>query len=214
VTPSVRLVFLLALFFCSGACGLLYQVLWLRLLSLVFGVTIYAASTVLAAFMAGLALGSFLAAPLMLFGVAEMLIGVAAMATPVALDAATAAYGALHTLQPESMALLTVARVVCGFFVLLPPTLLMGMTLPLLSASSLVRGSAFGSRLSALYGINTAGAVCGAILAGFYLIGAIGIQRSFLLGAAVNLAVGLLALWLSRQEEAAVGVVASAQAES
>ena len=50
--------FLLLLFFCSGACGLIYQVLWLRLLSLVFGVTVYAASTVLAAFMAGLALGS------------------------------------------------------------------------------------------------------------------------------------------------------------
>ena len=49
------------LFVCSGACGLTYQVLWLRLLALVFGVTVHAASTVLASFMAGLALGSLLA---------------------------------------------------------------------------------------------------------------------------------------------------------
>lgn len=54
---------LLVLFFCSGASGLAYQILWLRQLSFVFGVTAYAASTVLAAFMAGLALGSWLAGP-------------------------------------------------------------------------------------------------------------------------------------------------------
>ena len=96
----MRLATLLVLFFFSGACGLIYQVLWLRLLSLVFGVTVYAASTVLAAFMAGLALGSVLAGrlhrarqrPLLVFGVAEILIGVSALATPLALDAASALY--------------------------------------------------------------------------------------------------------------------------
>ena len=50
-----------SLFFLSGAAGLVYQVLWLRRLALVFGVTVYAASTVLAAFMAGLAIGSLIA---------------------------------------------------------------------------------------------------------------------------------------------------------
>src|SRR5918996_1385628 len=52
---------LLLLFFATGACGLVYQQLWVRLLSLVFGVTVYAVSTVLASFFAGLALGSFAA---------------------------------------------------------------------------------------------------------------------------------------------------------
>ena len=74
---------LLLLFVCSGACGLAYQVLWLRQLSYVFGVTAYAASTVLAAFMAGLALGSWLAGPILArirrplraFGIAELLVG-------------------------------------------------------------------------------------------------------------------------------------------
>ena len=51
-------------FFLSGATGLVYQVLWLRMLGLVFGHTVYAITTVLAAFMAGLALGSFVFARL------------------------------------------------------------------------------------------------------------------------------------------------------
>jgi spermidine synthase len=205
----VRLVLLLVLFFFSGACGLIYQVLWLRLLALEFGVTVYAASTVLAAFMTGLALGSGLAGrivtrvgrPLLVFGVAEVLIGLSALATPLALDAASTLYQQLHQLSDGSLALLTAARLVTGFVVLLVPTLLMGLTLPVLSASSLVRGSAFGARVSALYAVNTAGAVTGAVLAGFYLIGAIGISRSFQIAAALNVAVGVLAVVLSRQIE-------------
>jgi spermidine synthase len=85
---------LLLRFVCSGACGLAYQVLWLRQLSYVFGVTAYAASTVLAAFVAGLALGSWMAAPILArirrplraFGIAELLVGLSAIATPAALD--------------------------------------------------------------------------------------------------------------------------------
>ena len=204
----MRLELLLALFFCSGVCGLIYQVLWLRLLSLVFGVTVYAASTVLAAFMAGLALGSALAGPLLarvkrpllVFGIAEILIGFAALLTPLGLDAASALYQAIYRQMPGSLPVLTVARLSASFAVLLMPTVLMGLTLPVLSASSVVRGSRFGSRVSALYAINTAGAVTGAVLTGFYLIGAIGIQRSFFLGAAINVTVGLVAVILSRRE--------------
>jgi spermidine synthase len=205
----VRLAILLLLFFCSGVCGLIYQVLWLRLLSLVFGVTVYAASTVLAAFMAGLAGGSAFAGrivsrvkrPLLVFGLAEILIGISALVTPLALDAAAALYASLYPATGGSIVVLTAARLVTGFVVLLVPTVLMGMTLPVLSASALVRGSSFGARVGALYAINTAGAVCGAIATGYYLIGAVGIHRSFLIGAFVNVAVGLAALLLSRRVE-------------
>ncbi|HUE85288.1 MAG TPA: fused MFS/spermidine synthase [Vicinamibacterales bacterium] len=201
----MRLAILLLLFFGSGVCGLIYQVLWLRLLALVFGVTVYAASTVLAAFMAGLATGSVIAdrvvarvrRPLVVFGVAEILIGVSALITPVALDAATGLYARLYPLTGGSLPVLTAARLLTGFVVLLVPTILMGMTLPVLSASTLVRGSSFGRRVSALYAVNTAGAVTGAVLTGFYLIGAIGMQNSFLLGASINVAVGVVALVLA-----------------
>lgn len=197
---------LLALFFFSGVCGLTYQVLWLRQLSLVFGVTVYAASTVLAAFMAGLALGSLLAEralrrlprPLLMFGIAEVLIGLAALATPLALDLVTGVYVALNRAAPDSLGLLTVARLVGSFAVLLVPTMLMGVTLPLLSASPVVSGTQHGARIGALYAMNTFGAVCGALLTGFVLIGAIGMQRTFLLAAAVNVGVGALAWALSR----------------
>jgi spermidine synthase len=205
-----RLAIVLLLFFFSGACGLIYQVLWLRLLSLVFGVTVYAATTVLAAFMSGLALGSVLAAPLLrrvrrpltVFGLAEMLIGASALATPLGLRAAEGLYRALYSAAPESLTLLTLARLVCALLVLLVPTILMGLTLPVLSASSLVRQSHIGARISALYAINTAGAVFGAVVTGFVLIGAIGIQRSFYLAAAVNTLVGAVALLASEERDA------------
>jgi spermidine synthase len=214
----VRLAILLILFFASGVCGLIYQVLWLRMLALVFGVTVYAASTVLAAFMAGLATGSAIAdrviarvrRPLVVFGVAEILIGVSALLTPVALEAATALYARLYPMTGGSLPVLTAARLATGFVVLLVPTILMGMTLPVLSASTLVRGSSFGTRVSALYAINTAGAVTGAVLTGFYLIGSIGIQNAFLLGASINVLVGIVALVMAAGVDETVAAASTA----
>ena len=99
--PGWLLPLLSLLFFCSGACALIYQVMWLRLLALVFGVTVYAASTVLASFMGGLALGSFAAgrlagrlrSPLRAFGLIEIGVGLSALATPVAARRDQAASG-------------------------------------------------------------------------------------------------------------------------
>jgi spermidine synthase len=199
---------LLGLIFFSGASALVYQVLWQRLLSITFGVTVFATSTVLAAFMSGLTLGSLLAPrlvgrfrrPLSTFALAEILIGVSALGTPLALEGAEWLYQNVRAFGADSFAALTLARLLGSFVVLLLPTMLMGMTLPLLCASSLVRGSHFGARLGLLYGINTAGGVCGVLVTGFVLIGTLGTRQSLLLAAAVNLTVGLLALLLARRE--------------
>lgn len=207
---------LACLFFLSGACGLTYQVLWLRLLSLVFGVTVHAASTVLASFMAGLALGAWLAArlaarghPLRVFTALEAGIAVSALLTPWLLDAASGLYRPLATAVPDSLPILTVARVVASSAVLIVPTVLMGATLPVLSQSSLVRQAA-GARLGALYAVNTAGALAGALLTGYVLIGALGIQRTFLLAAAANLVVAAGAWWLAGRAESPARHEASA----
>ena len=203
--PSMRsrstFVALCLLFVCSGACGLTYQVLWLRLLSLVFGVTVHAASTVLAAFMAGLALGSLLAErlarrghPLRVFAALEAGIAVAALATPALLGAAASLYRPLSTIAGDSLWILTAGRFVASFAVLLVPTVLMGATLPVLSRADLVRAS--GARLGTLYAVNTTGALAGALATGYVLIGGIGIQRTFLLAAALNVAVAAIAWWL------------------
>ena len=208
VPPPMRRDFrfslLCALFLLSGACGLTYQVLWLRLLALVFGVTVHAASTVLASFMAGLALGSLLAErlarrghPLKVFAALEAGIAVSALATPALLDLATGAYRPLSAAFPDSLGVLTAARFVCSAAVLLVPTVLMGATLPVLSHAPLVR-AAPASRLGALYAVNTTGAVVGALMTGYLLIGGLGIQRTFVLAALVNLLVAAGAWALSR----------------
>ncbi len=178
----------------------------MRQLSLIFGVTAYAASTVLAAFMAGLALGSWLAGPLLArikrplfaFGVAEIVIGASAIATPVALSLSSSLYAALYAAAPDSFVLQTGARLMSAFVVLLVPTMLMGLTLPLLSASPLVKSAQASSGIGALYAVNTAGAVSGALLTGFVLIGAIGQHRTFLAAATLNALVGLAAMALDR----------------
>ncbi|HEU4928175.1 MAG TPA: fused MFS/spermidine synthase [Vicinamibacterales bacterium] len=197
---------LAVLFFLSGACALIYQVLWLRQLSLIFGVTVYAASTVLATFMAGLAIGSAAAGrlservrrPLLWFGAAEALIGVTALLSPLALDLVTAGYVALAP-GLESRALATALRFACSAAVLLVPTVLMGATLPLVLQSSVIDAPGVAARLSLLYGINTAGAVAGCLLAGFVLIGGLGISATSRIAASVNVAIGAAAIVMARR---------------
>ena len=195
-------------FFLSGISGLMYQVLWLRLLSVVFGVTAYAASTVLASFMCGLAVGSVLAGrladrtrdPLRWFGLVELGIGVSALLTPWLLDAAQVLYTAIATNVPDGQgAVLTLARFACSSAVLLVPTALMGATLPLVVRSSLVQRGDLGPRIGLLYAVNAGGAITGAILAGFYLIGLIGLRRTFLVAAGLNALVAVTAFALSRR---------------
>ena len=103
---------------------------------------------------------------------------------------------------PDSVGLLTVVRFVLSFTVLLVPATLMGASLPIVVRSALVRSGRLGERVSLLYATNTAGAIAGTLLAGFWLIGERGLTFSFRLAAGVNIAVGLVALVGSRIWEA------------
>lgn len=193
---------LLILFFGSGVCALVYQVMWLRLLALVFGVTVYAASTVLAGFMAGLGIGSYAAGrlatritrPLAAFGIAEVLVGITAFASPVVLDALTRVWVVLHPSLPDSVAVITIIRFVVAFLVLIVPTSLMGATLPLVIKSAVAREDRIGGRIGLLYAVNTTGAIIGALVAGFYLISEVGVSLSFRMAAIGNLVIGIVAL--------------------
>lgn len=176
--------------------------MWLRLLALVFGVTVYAASTVLAGFMAGLGLGSFVASrlaaritrPLAAFGIAEALVGVTAFVSPVVLDALTQVWVRIHPSLPDSLAMITIIRFVVAFLVLIVPTSLMGATLPLVIKSAVAREDRIGGRIGLLYAINTTGAIVGALGAGFYLISGIGVELSFRIAALTNIAIGVVAV--------------------
>jgi spermidine synthase len=194
------------LFFGSGISALIYQVLWLRLLGLTFGVTIYAASAVWASFMAGLAIGSAAAGalgdrvrnPLRWFGACELLVGVTAFATPATLDALQHLYVVAYPSLPHSLPLLTAARFAMAGLVLVVPTALMGATLPLVIKSTAFESAGLGRHIGVLYGVNTAGAIAGTMAAGLYLIPGPGIHRTFVIAAAVNAVVGAGAILLGR----------------
>lgn len=194
------------LFLFSGFSALIYQIVWLRLLSLVFGVTVFAASAVITSFMGGLALGSWLGGrladrarhPLRLFALVEVAVAASAMLVPWALDGAQVLYAVLHRQLQDSLVPLTIARLVCSGLVLLVPTTLMGASLPLLARHVATSAGGNARRIGFLYAANTAGGILGTAVSGFWLIGGIGIAASTRLSAAVNLTVGLGALALSR----------------
>jgi spermidine synthase len=206
VVPRWLLPTLVLLFFFSGISALVYQVLWLRLFTLVFGVTVHAASAVLASFMTGLALGSVVAGrladragnPLRWFACAEAAIGLSALLTPIIMGAADQLYVTLYPVLPEGPASVTLVRFLLALAILLIPTTMMGATLPLVVKSSLTQLEGIGQRVGLLYASNTAGAIAGTLLGGFVLVGGIGITASFQLAAALNGLVALVAALASR----------------
>jgi spermidine synthase len=199
------------LFFLSGASALIYQVLWLRMLALILGVTVYAASAVLTSFMGGLALGSWaggrfadrVRSPVRAFALIELGIAMTALAVPLALDGVGALYAVLHARDPDDLARLTAARVLCSGLILLVPTTLMGASLPMLARHVAARRGPVAGRIGLLYAANTAGGIAGSVLAGFVLIGAIGMIATMRVAAALNVAVGLCALLLRGARAAA-----------
>ncbi len=209
---------LLVLFFVSGATGLLYEVIWMRRLTLVFGATQLAIATVLAAFMAGLALGATAGGRfadkrtdlLTIYGLLELVIGGYALAFPYLSDAATGMYRA--SVAAESVHFWSSQLVHLGMMglLLLIPTAAMGATLPLLVRWSTVRLSRVGTRAGLLYGFNTAGAVVGTWVTGFVLLPAIGVRWTETSAAVANIAVGVIALawgWLDKQRDQVIEVV-------
>ncbi len=213
VAPRRALIPLLALFFVSGGAGLLYEVLWMRRLTLVFGATQPAVATILAAFMLGLALGAAIGGRiadrrsdlLRLYGLLELGIAAYALAFPSLVRGGTHVYRFFfeaETVQYWSSQALH--GVLMGGLVLLP-TIAMGATLPLVVRWATDRLSAVGARGGVLYGFNTAGAVVGVWAAGFVLLPWLGVRGSELLGAVANAMVGCVALvWSARSRATAV----------
>jgi len=197
---------LLLLYGLSGAAALVYQVLWVRLLGLTFGVTVYAAATVFASFMAGLAAGSALGGrladrtrnPLRAFGLIELGAGITALASPVLLDAVQALFIRWHPGTSEGDLRLTLLRFFLSAIVLIVPAMLMGATLPMIvRAARAYAGHA--ARLGVLYGTNTIGAMTGTLMAGLWMVPALGMTRSFLLAAGLNALIGVTAILASRR---------------
>ncbi|HKC40171.1 MAG TPA: fused MFS/spermidine synthase [Gemmatimonadales bacterium] len=200
------------LFFLSGATGLVYELLWVRVLYQSFGSTIQSVTTVVAAYMGGLGLGAWLFGritdrsprPAVLYGKLEIAIGAFGIISPLVLGLAHWIYlgtaGALGLGSAASVAL----RFGLAALVLLIPTTLMGGTLPVLTRALMGddRGLLKPS-LGRLYGLNTLGAMIGTALAGFVLIELVGVRASLWTTAAINLAIGAAAIVLGREQSLA-----------
>jgi len=203
-------------FFLSGASCLIYEVVWLRWLVQLLGATALAVSTILATFMAGLALGSWvggrLAArrrrPLVTYGILELAIGAYALVLPVLLQGVPAALPYLGVTGDSSFENLSLVRFALSGTLLLVPTACMGATLPVLAQLAAPDPEVRGGRIGRLYAINTAGAVLGTATAGFVLLPVLGVTRTNAIAAALNGAVGLAAILAGRGRVVHSGVPA------
>jgi spermidine synthase len=194
------------LFFLSGAAALVYQVVWVRALTLVFGGSHLAVTAVLSVFMAGLAIGGYaigtradrVAKPLALYGLLELGIALSALAFAGLMQVYPTLYVLLAQGRDAATLYLTAVRILFSVVALIVPTILMGGTLPVLSRFVARQPDGLRSHLSFLYGFNTLGAVLGAILAGFVLLRLYSISTTLYIAVVTNVLIGAASLLLQR----------------
>jgi predicted membrane-bound spermidine synthase/tetratricopeptide (TPR) repeat protein len=200
-------------FFFSGAAGLIYQVVWTRMLTQIFGNTTYAIATVLSAFMAGLAIGSYLFGQIadrgkndfLLYGILEFGVGVYGFAVPWLFALAQKVYGPIFGLNESYPFIFNLVLFFLSFVLLVFPTLLMGATLPVLSRFFVRSFAQFGRRVGDLYATNTFGAVIGCAAGGFLLIPTLGMRTTVYVAAGVNMFIAAVILIVDRiRDKAAV----------
>lgn len=202
--------FIYLLFFLSGSSGLIYEIIWNRKLTLIFGGTVYAVSTILTVFFTGLALGAFLIGramdrgrdPISTYVILELLIGSFGLSSPWIFLGIEKIYFYIHPLVDAGLPGLTAIRFVLSFVALLLPTTLMGATLPVL-VKLVVKADervAFGA--GRLYAVNTLGAALGTILSAIVLIPLVGVDGSLYLAGTINLTIGIAAFFVLRRASA------------
>ncbi len=209
---------ILFLFFASGISGLIYEIVWTRIFTLLFGNTTYAISTVLTAFMAGLAAGSFIfgrivdklqnnsqfsifnfqfsipKSPLMLYAILELCIGISALLVPPSLSILDNFYISILGDSLPSAFYSNIVRFLISFFILFIPTTLMGGTLPVLSRFFIHKIEELGWNVAIIYAVNTLGAVIGCFMTGYMFIATIGVKNTTLLAVFINIMVGVVAM--------------------
>lgn len=207
------------IFFLSGAAALIYEVLWVRYLSVIFGGSHLAVTTVLAVFMGGLALGSYKIGKavgnykklLRLYGLLELGIAASVLVFVALMHFYPTIYVPLAQIAEDSTIYLSFIRITFATIALIIPATLMGGTLPVLSnfIASRVRG--LGSRLSFLYGFNTIGAVVGAAATGFFFLGNYHVSTTLSIAVLINVLVGILGIVLQGKAQAVLEKAAAGE---
>jgi len=195
-------------FFISGATGLIYEVVWTRLLTLVLGNTHYSVSTVLTTFMGGLALGSFFGGrlidrggqPLLIYALLEGAIGIYCFLIPHFIDASLPFFQWIYTNFQQSHTLTSFFRFgVCGVILLIPASL-MGATLPILGKFVSNDPEVIGRDVGTLYAVNTFGAVAGALASAFVFMKLYGVTTTIWIAAGLNIGLASVILIFFRSQ--------------
>jgi spermidine synthase len=204
-------------FFFSGIAGLIYEVVWTRMLTQIFGNTTYAIATVLSAFMAGLAIGSYLFGRIadwgkndfLLYGALEAGVGVYGFLVPQLFEMGQKLYRPIFGLNESFPFLFNLLLFFLSFVLLVFPTLLMGATLPVLSRFFVRNLGELGRKVGDLYATNTLGAVLGCAFAGYVLIQELGMRRTVFLAATINLVIAAVILIVDRIRDKRPGELAA-----
>ncbi len=191
--------------FSSGLAALVYEVVFMRKLTLVFGTTVYSVSCVLASFMAGLSLGSWLLGRyvgkfknlLQWYGFIEFGIGGSAYLISILIPKIELLYPILFSSVTQRPLFFTFIQFIFCFLLLLPPTVLMGATFPLVTHLLVSDERELGRKVGAFYAINTFGGAIGALLASYLLIPLLGVSGTIEAAVMINGVIGAIMLILS-----------------
>lgn len=209
--------------FASGAASLIYQVVWMRRLALVFGSTTLATSTVLAAFLGGLAIGTWIwgrlgdLRPQSVLGAlagAEIATGIYGLASLLIFRLVQTMYLSVYPPLANRLALFTSVQFALSALAILPPTLLMGASLPLLARLTISTSRGMVRSAGSIYGWNTLGAACGAAATTYMLLPIYGLSSSIEFAAVMNVLVGAAAIYMLWRKWAAPTTAATLLAGS
>jgi spermidine synthase len=198
--------------FISGLCALIFQTAWLREFRLIFGATTPASAAVLAIFMGGLGLGNAVLGrrvdasknPLRLYALFELGISAATVASPFLLVMVRSLYFSIGGQQTLGITGATIVRLLLSTLVIGVPTFLMGGTLPAAARAATAADDRVRGSIGWLYGLNTIGAVIGALASTFILLERLGNRETLWAAAAVNIANACLAWQLAKSWTSAV----------
>jgi spermidine synthase len=204
--PGGKMVALvLTCFFFSGLTGLIYEILWTRMIVKIIGGAPFAVSIVLTVFMAGLGLGSYIASRTVdrikeparlvrIYGILELAIGAYGLLIPLLLSAFTPLYAVIYNRLFSHFMLYNILTFIGCSIILCIPVICMGATLPILCRFYVRSLSRLSTHAGRLYGLNTIGAALGALLCGFWLINYLGMPGTLILAVLINAAIGLSCL--------------------
>jgi len=203
---NVKIPLLLA-FSLSNAAALIYQIVWSRELGYIFGTSMYAITTVLASFMAGLAIGSFIFGriidrsrdPIRLFSYLQISIGAYGLAIIALFKFIPYFYHILYDYFSWNQQIFIFSLFILSFIVLIIPTTLMGSTFPVFSKIFNKDLERIGNDIGTIYGADTIGAFLGVVLGGFILMPLLGLDKTLVFAAMINIISGIYILRILSQ---------------